>query len=432
MRIAERIENLTLRDTNGAHVAVRKIAPGEYQAEGEATSFSYELKLQAPEIATDAAHVSWLTAERGFLMLGDLLPRLNGEKEKTNSSAVLTFKLPAGWTQVSTIKASVDASFNVADTESAVFYVGQDLREKRERVASMDFTFVGAGNWSFTDQDVIKTASDILASYAQMTGRPPHSSVMLMLSPFPVPVVAGRWSAETRGSTVILLSGMSPSKIAALAQLTVPLTHELLHLWVPNALALAGDYDWFYEGFTVYQATRAGLRLKHLSFQDYLNAVGRAYDGYLSLKQRDTLSLPDASERRWTGPISLVYHKGMLVAFLYDLTLTQQTKGKRTLDDAYRELFRHQQMTAKRQNGNAAVIAALNSVGDMQSFIRRYVESASSIDLAQAIAPYGLRVEQWGGRTRLVVAESLSGGQRDLLRKFGYNEKDYEPRRRTR
>ncbi len=81
----------------------------------------------------------------------------------------------------------------------------------------------------------------------------------------------------------MLLSGQSPSKVAALAGLGVPLTHELFHLWVPNGLKLNGDYDWFYEGFTLYQSMRAGMRLQSLGFQDYLNALSRAFDAYKSI-----------------------------------------------------------------------------------------------------------------------------------------------------
>jgi predicted metalloprotease with PDZ domain len=78
----------------------------------------------------------------------------------------------------------------------------------------------------------------------------------------------------------MLLSGRAPSKVAALSRLSVPLTHELFHLWVPNALALEGDYDWFYEGFTMYQAMRAAGRLNLLTFEDFLNSIGRVFDAY--------------------------------------------------------------------------------------------------------------------------------------------------------
>ena len=80
-----------------------------------------------------------------------------------------------------------------------------------------------------------------------------------------------------------------------------------------------------------------------------------------------------------------------------------------------------------RHNGErrqCSVIAVLNSQGEMQDFTRRYVESATAIDLESAIAPFGLRVERGGARTHVTVSGSLTRNQRDLLRKFGYNSEE--------
>ncbi|MDT4896200.1 MAG: hypothetical protein QOH25_1277 [Acidobacteriota bacterium] len=424
MNLGERIEKLTLADTSGADVPVRKIAPGEYEAASAATRFVYEMKLDAPLFEGDAAHVSWLTNERGFLMLGDLLPLTSSEKDEGKTSAALRFVLPVNWTIAASGKAGNDSLFEVADAESAIFFVGQNLREQRQRVGAMEFAFITSGEWAFSDEEVADLAASILKDHAGTFGGAAQSRALLVLAPFPRAAAADHWSAETRGETVTLLMGRSPSRTAGLAQLSFPLAHELFHLWIPNGLALDGNYDWFYEGFTLYQALRAAVRLNLLTFQDYLNALGRAFDAYKSAQGRDDLSLLAASERRWTLSVALVYNKGMLAAFLYDLSLRQKTKGKRSLDDVYRELFRlHNKNSQSRRDGNMAALAALNNIGEMQELTRRYIESAGVIDLPPAIAPFGLAVESFGARTRISVAQQLSGAQRDLLRRFGYNEK---------
>jgi predicted metalloprotease with PDZ domain len=419
--IGERIENLTLADAQGANVPVRKLAPGEWKADGAATRFSYEVKLDAPLMATDAAYVSWLTNDYGFLMLGDLLPLstiVDGEAMTTR----LGLALPSGWSAGSTeTNGAGGGRYEIKDTERAVFFVGQSLREKRASVGATDFAFMTTGEWAFTDEDAARMAVSILKEHAETFGGAVQGRAMLVLAPFPRPMGAERWSAETRGRTVLLLSGRAPSKTAALARLSVPFTHELFHLWVPNRLALDGDYDWFYEGFTMYQAMRAAARLNLLEFQDFLNGIGRAFDAYQSASDRDKFSLVDSSRRRWTGSPALIYNKGMLVAFLYDLMLRQKTGGKRSLDDVYRQLFRRHRETEARADGNTAVLSALNETADMREFTRRYVESASAIDLGVMIAPFGLRVESGGARAHVLVADSLKREQRDLLRKFGYN-----------
>jgi predicted metalloprotease with PDZ domain len=423
MNLGERIENLKLADANGVAIAVRRLAPGEYESARAATRFSYEMNLDAPLFDTDASHISWLTNERGFLMTGDLLPLTVSEKGSAKTSAKVGLVVPTRWTIATTERAGDDKWFEVADVENAVFFVGQNLREKRQRVGAMEFAYVTAGDWAFSDEELAEMAASILKEHAGTFGGTPQGRAMLILAPFPRAAGADHWSAETRGGTVTLLAGKLPSKTAALAQLSFPLAHELFHLWIPNALALDGNYDWFYEGFTLYQALRAAVRLNLLTFQDYLNALGRAFDAYRTAQGREELSLLAASERRWTVSPALVYNKGMVAAILYDLGLRQKSKGKRSLDDVYREMYRLHHVSQSRADGNSAALAALNNAGEMQELTRRYIESASAIDLAAAIAPFGLRVESFGARTRILVSEQLSGAQRDLLRKFGYNEK---------
>ncbi len=427
--IGERIENVKLADAQGRNVAVRKLAPGEWKAEAAATRFTYEVKLEPPSMATDAAYVSWLAGEQGFLMLGDLLP-LSGDRKTAGAS--LRLLLPPGWSVGTTETKSADGRYEIRDAERAVFFVGRDLREKRATVGPMDFTFTTTGEWAFTDEEAARLASSILKEHGETFGGAVEGRAMLMLAPFPRPMAAERWSAETRGRTVLLLSGRSPSKVEALARLSVPLTHELFHLWIPNGVALDGDYDWFYEGFTMYQAMRAAVRLNLLTFEDFLSAIGRSYDAYASARDSDKLSLIAQSERRWTGSPALIYQKGMLVAFLYDLTLRQKSGGKRSLDDVYRALFRKHRAGEQRADGNAAVLGALNEPAEMREFTRRFVESAGAFELARTIAPFGLRVESGGVRTHVSVADDLKREQRDLLRKFGYNTESRAGHRKVR
>jgi hypothetical protein len=421
--LGARIEDLRLTDETGAEVPARQLAPGEFEAARPATRFSYSLKLDPPAFITDAAHVSWLSADRGLLMLGDLLPL-------PASKASVKLSLPPGWSAFSTEEKNSAGSYETDEAEDAVLFVGRDLRERRGRVGAMSFTLATAGEWPFSDEDAADSVKELLGDYEKIFGGPPRPRVLIALAPPPRAAPATFWSAETRGGTVTLLSGRMPTKLTATAQLGGALGHELLHLWVPNALALEGNYDWFYEGFTNYLALRAGLRRGQLTFQDYLNALGRAFDGYKSARGARELSLPDASQRRWTNGTSLVYSKGMLVAFLYDLTLLSRSRGKSSLEDAYAELFRRHRSGSSREDGNRAVIAVLGRLQGMGDFTSLYVQGATEINLAASVAPFGLEIAPGGVRTHLAVVAAPSGAQRDLLRKLGYNDKlDAEARR---
>ncbi len=264
--------------------------------------------------------------------------------------------------------------------------------------------------------------SKVLRAYKEIFGAMPAKQVHLILFPFPQSTAPTSWSAETRGATIKLLLGKLPSKVGALAQISTPLTHEFFHLWVPNGLALEANYDWFYEGFTVYEASRTAVDLGLLTFSEFLNSIARAYD---ASTQGGGLSLIEASKNRFTSGGSSVYAKSQVVAFICDLRLRAASRRKRSLAAAYRNLFQTYssgQDAAKRSDGNEAVTSALSSELGSHDFVDKYVRSPLSINLANELAPFGLRVELLGLRTYISVSDKLSNQQRDLLRDLGYND----------
>lgn len=411
-----RVSNLSLADAEGAALRVRELAPGEFESDRAATRFTYDLKLDPPLVTSDAAHLSWLSGERGIIFLGDALPVLPVRGR-------VTFKLPAGWEIYSTEPKDKQGVYELTDVGRALFILGRDLRVRSNRAEAMDVSYVTAGEWAFPDEEILETSKETLDEYRKMMGAAPQRRSLIALLPFPMPVAGHIWSAETRGGTALLLSGRLPSKTAALAQLNGALTHELFHLWVPNGLALEGEYSWFYEGFTLYQALRAGMRQGRLTFQDYLNAMGRAYDGYKSARGQKELSLIEASERRWTSSPALVYHKGMLVAFLYDLTLMSRTEGKSSLDDVYRELYRRHALGNTKAEAAQAVVSALSRMKDMKAFTENYIQTPAPIDLDQELEAFGLQLAPGGISAHVVVANAINRRQGDLLKRLGYNER---------
>jgi len=434
-----------LFDAEGAEVQTRRIAPGQFEAAKPASRFRYEVNLNPPVRASDSAFVSWLNSDRGLLMLADLLPntsakssqsavtRDKGTRDDDIGQATVRLSLPEGWTVYSNGSESGQSDFRIQNVGRAVFAVGKHLRVLRTTISKTALNLVMDGEWAFTDSDAQEMAARVLKSHLEVFGAGPANQATLILFPFPQNLAADRWSAETRGSTVTLLMGKFPSKTAALAQLSVPLTHELFHLWVPNGLALDGEYDWFYEGFTVYQAARTAVRLELLTFQEFLNAIARAFDAYASGADRDRWSLIEASQRRWTAGSALVYQKSMLVAFLFDLKLRTQSRGKRSLDDVYREVFRRHRLVepssvpitgdvGRTADGNQAVVTVMEGTPGMQEFAESLVRHAATIDLPSELATFGLRVERLGLRTRISASETLTRRQRDLLRELGYND----------
>jgi predicted metalloprotease with PDZ domain len=400
---------------SGESIRVQKLAPGEFQTAEKFAHFRYEVNGAEPSRPAQMSHVSWVNRDQGLLMLADLLPPAT--KDSGNfSAALITVDVPAGWTVASNVKKE-GLQFSTDDPENAVFLIGPAVKEKSQPLDANKLSIITSGKWPFSDKDAIKIARKIMGEYYRITGFDLKRTAVVMLIPFPGEAGPESWTAETRGNDVVLLLGRRASGRQVLSRLGIVLAHELFHLWVPNSLKLDGDYDWFFEGFTLYQALRTNLRLGLISFDDYLTTIARVYDSYLSSVEPH-LSLIEASERRWTTSSSLVYEKGMLVAFIYDLSLRNLTDCRASLDDVYSELFR---LAATGQGtANEIIIRLLGEPAGLESFARDYVASPGKINLSSVVSAYGIQVQHVGSGTRLTVARDLNKAQQELLGCIGH------------
>ena len=425
--LGSRLERFLALNDAETEIPTRKLAPGQFDSTKPVSHIRYEVNLAPPLGVSDGARISWLNKQRGLLMLADLLPIISGKSPPENAATV-RFQAPEFWTVQSNEMEGSPAAVAVSDIDRAVFAVGINLRTSHLKESGMDFRMVTDGDWAFADSDVEGLLARILKSHREVFGAMPAKQGTLILFPFPGPAAASQWSAETRGATVTLLMGKLPSKIGALAQISTPLTHELFHLWVPNALTLEGEYDWFYEGFTVYQAARTAVRLDLLTFPEFLNSIARAYDALNP--QTNSVSLIEAAGRRWTSGQSAVYSKSMVVAFLYDLRTRSASHGKKSLDNIYRAILqKHSSAVAGTVDGNQGVTQALAADEASEGFVQQFIKNPVTINLANELAPFGLQVETLGLRTRIGVSEKLNKQQRDLLRELGYNDVVRSPRR---
>jgi len=271
-----------------------------------------------------------------------------------------------------------------------------------------------SGTWMFSPNKVTEAAAQVLKEYLKLT-RFPLPNPRLLIAPLPKGG-PDSWQAQARGSTLLLLIDPRANYKNWIGQLKVILTHELLHLWVPNALTLKGDYDWFFEGFTLYQALITALDLRVISFDEYLNTLARVYDSYRT--KPDRLTLIEASEQRWTSATSTVYDKGMLVAFIYDLRLRFESRGQSKLSDTYAELFR--KYVSKTVDANEAIMALLTASVSTGALLKSYVEERRPLELNGTLREYGLVLQTDGGQTDLKIVNNPTSQQLLLLKSLGY------------
>lgn len=409
LALGDRVQNFQAYSPNSDPVSLKRIAAGVFRADHPLIAVTYEVRL-TPKSAKNAAHVSWLTSDGGVLMLADLLPQ-----EVTQEGSIdALFELPAGWQIQPSMSLSRPLMYLIDDPVNAVLSVGPSVKASFKKIDETKLEVAVSGNWSFDEKRVTDAATKVLKKYLQLT-RFKLPNARVLIAPMPLGG-SDKWQAQTRGSTLLLLLDRRANFQNWIGQLQVIFTHEMLHLWVPNALQLKGDYDWFFEGFTLYQALVTALELKVISFDEYLNTLARVYDSYLS--SPDTLSLIEASERRWTDTGATVYDKGMLLAFLYDLELRYETRGVSRLADRYAELFR--QYAAKTVNANEAIMSLLISSPAMERMLKSYVEDRRKLEFAETLKRHGIIVDSDSNLTDLKIVTNPTEDQRRILKSLGY------------
>jgi len=145
---------------------------------------------------------------------------------------------------------------------------------------------------------------------------------------------------------------------------------------------------------------RAGL----LTEAQYLETLARTLTTVMQRTSRLKQSLADSSFDAWikyyrqdeNAPNSVVsyYQKGSLVALALDLAIRAQTRGKRSLDDAMRLLWKQWKDAGADYRGVAEdgiVTAAEEATGlKLSALIAAWTEGTRDPDFAALLAPFGI------------------------------------------
>jgi len=409
--LSERLYDLALLDSQGNSIHFKRFIPGEYVADADITSWRYKVNLKPPANPSAAAHVSWMNHDIAIIMLRDLLPQNLGGSVRGD----VWVSTPMEGKTFPSLPFS-DDQLNTDNLDSVVVVMGEDLRAKGDKVDGEDLNTVVNGQWQFTDDDAHHLALEVFRKYGEMFSLQPHGPFQITIAKFPVKVPLDQWEADTRGTSVLILSSDTPFKSQSIQRLHEQLRHEIFHLWIPEGVKLTGNYDWFYEGFALYESLKVGLAVNRIGFDNYLDTLSRAYD--IDRHDSHKLNLIEASKQRWNGANTQVYARGMLVAFLCDLALLEHSKGKTSVTDLVAELYRKYRPPAAKEDGNTAVIALMRSHPELVPIVEQYISGSETIAWEPLLKAAGLEADAGG---RLTVSARLSGNQKDLLDKLGYN-----------
>jgi len=403
--LADRVSNIMLEDRDGRSVAFRQFVPGEYVAERDFVTWRYMMNLSPRKRPPASAHTSWIGSDGGLLFLDDLLPVAVA---KLGNEINVSFQLPSGWSSTS------QKTFKTVNAGRIAVLISRAARKHLVSVGDSSIDIEILGEWKFNDEKVTEFTQQVFSEYRRMFGDLPSKSVSVYLMPFPTQVDVGNWEGDTRGDTVVIVSSDMPFQTQSVQRLHEELRHEIFHLWFPNALSLSGNYDWFYEGFALYQSLKLGVALNRLRFDDLLDTLSRAItiDSMLT----DRRSLVEASSARISGSDTVVYARGMLAALLTDILTIRRSGGKNDVSTILRKIYEKYRMPAAAEEGNASILRRI----DLPA-VTQLVTSGERVTWANELKPVGIDAIVENNVTTLRVATDLKSSQKKFLDKLGYN-----------
>jgi len=411
-QLAERISELKFFDSSGQPVEYQAFTPGEYKASRPVTGFSYEMDLSNSR-HFEAPHVSWLMGERGVLFLGDLLPLTLGSLSPTATVRISGEKnlLPSA-----SCSAQSDGSFRCEDRARAVFALSDAFRSID--TGDPRLLLRVEGTRQFDDGSAAKEAREIFREYVKTFRGEPEGPFAVTLMRFTDKASPGRWQADARGQDVLIFSADPPFKSQALQALSVPLRHELFHLWLPNGVDLSGRYEWFYEGTALYMSQKLGVAMNRTRFDDYISSLSTAmaYDRTAP----KGLSLAMAGDTRWSGNALTLYSRGMLAAFILDVELLQRSKGKHSLEDVLRKLFgEHNRRKGSKAEAVPAILEAFGAFDSTGQLAKELLDRTEPLDLTAVLENSGFEFSDYG--RGLKAKEKPDSKEKAILNKLGYN-----------
>lgn len=224
---------------------------------------------------------------------------------------------------------------------------------------------------------------------------------------------------EHRNSTALMCSrndlpykGMTTATDGYLQFLEL-CSHEYFHTWnvkrIQPQVVQQADLStpvytnqlWWFEGITSYYdgliLQRAGLIDNHT----YLTLLAKQMTRVYRMPGRFKQSVADASLYTWTkfyqqdenAPNAIIsyYTKGSLIALGLDLTIRQQTQGKKSLDDVILYLWQHFGQTGiGLKEGQIEQICCDVSGLDLNDFFKRYLYGTEDIPFESLFAPFGI------------------------------------------
>lgn len=214
------------------------------------------------------------------------------------------------------------------------------------------------------------------------------------------------------------------------------ISHEYFHLWNVKRIAPKElgpfNYDtenytdllWVAEGFTSYFDDLVLLRSGIIDQKEYLSLVAAQINRYENTPGKEVMTLEQSSRLAWikaylphensNNTTISYYNKGMLAALAMDLTIREETRGEKSLDDLLKLLFQQfdpSDLQDKQKGYDLETILSLSKdeLGvDLQELLHELVFSTEKIDYEAWFKAFGLSLTDKNDQKKKYIGVSGS------------------------
>ncbi|MEN8149617.1 MAG: PDZ domain-containing protein [Planctomycetota bacterium] len=354
------VETIRARTPAGREVAVEKDGVSTWRIrKGRGKSVVVTLTIHAPKWG-DA--YSFVDAHHASLFGPSVFPWIHGTKHEP---ATLAIDAPEAWKRISTGLEPVNGDPRLREAEdydhlidSPIEIGNHEVRRFEAGGKPHELAIVG-GPIATDPAKVVADLAKIVEEEGRMFGELPYDRYVFLLYVTPEPT----GSLEHRNSTTLtMLPACFESPERYVNKFLATSAHEFFHLYNVKRIRPADlvpfDYlneqhtklMWIFEGLTSYFDDRIVMRAGLTEREDYLRKIANNVTTLRTTPGRRLENLHDASFDSWTKFMSKdanwgnrgisFYTKGLLVGMCADLLIRKRSKGRGSLDDAMRTVFR--------------------------------------------------------------------------------------------
>jgi predicted metalloprotease with PDZ domain len=427
---AANVRDWVATGSDGRELEVRKSDKSSWIVRsrvGESVSFSYAFYagiLDAGSSFLDESE-AYFNGSNLFVMVAD----------RRRGACELRLKVPRGWNVRTQLKRSSANRFLARDYDHLIdspTLISPTLVEEAFEHDRKPVSLVFQNAEGLDTAQFVEPTRAVVAAQCELFGEIPFDRYFFLYH------VGAMWhGVEHEDSSSIILKrsemiGSKPGDKGHDRFLGIT-AHEFFHVWnvkrlLPRAF-VPYDYStevntrllWLMEGVTSYYAEKTLLRSRLWTLERYLQHLTEQITAIEDLPGQQVISVAQASFDAWLQDPQQMhdkpnvwvsfYTKGEVVGALLDLEIIALTRGRRSLDDVMRLLWRKYGRNGRGVSEEEVVAAASQIAGsDLAEFFARYVDGRDLLPYDAGFSVAGIEVKSPEGAKRWTGCRFKSSG----------------------